>query len=84
MDGESWQSSPVESGVPKGTVLGPLLFPVYINDLQNDLSSSVRLFADDCIVYREIKDHENAGVLQEVANHLCAWEAKWQMGFQLL
>ena len=81
VDGESSQSSPVESGVPQGTVLGPLLFLVYINDLPDGLSSSVRLFADDCILYREIKDPEDAKILQNDVNHLCDWETKWQMGF---
>ena len=81
VDGEFSQCSPVESGVPQGTVLGPLLFLVYINDLPDNLSSSVRLFADDCIVYREIKGPEDAKILQNDVNHLCNWETKWQMGF---
>ena len=40
---------PVKSDVPQGTVLGPLMFLLYINDIDENISSMVRLFADDCI-----------------------------------
>lgn len=81
VDGESSQQSPVESGVPQGTVLGPLLFLVFINDLPSNLSSLIRLFADDCILYREIKNKDDSEALQADINRLCAWESTWQMGF---
>ena len=48
--------APVVSGVPQGTVLGPLLFSLHINDITADIESEIRLFADDCVCYREIKD----------------------------
>ena len=54
--GEHSTWTQVMSGVPQGTVLGPLLFLTYINDLPNNIHSSIRLFADDCILYREIKN----------------------------
>ena len=49
-----WAS--VVSGVPQGTVLGPLLFYLHINDITADIESEIRLFADDCVCYCEIKD----------------------------
>ena len=56
---------PVLSGVPQGTVLGPLLFSLYINDSSTDIDSEIRLFADDCVCYREIKDTEDTWKLQK-------------------
>ena len=50
--------APVLSGVPQGTVLGPVLFSLYINDITSDIESEIRLFTDDCICYPEIKDEE--------------------------
>ena len=54
--GEPSTWTQVMSGVPQGTVLGPLLFLTYINDLPNNIHSSIPLFADDCVLYREIKN----------------------------
>ena len=51
--------APVLSSVPLGIVLGPLLFSLYINDISSDTESEIRLFADDCFCYREIKDEED-------------------------
>ena len=53
------------SGVPHGTVLGPLLFSLYFNDISTDIDSETRLFADDCVCYRGIKDTEDTLKLQK-------------------
>ena len=80
---EGAHSSPtkVTSGVPQGTVLGPLLFLVYINDMPEGINSTVRLFADDSLVYRIIRSIEDQTILQEDLRKLQEWERKWQMQF---
>ena len=63
----------VDSGVPQGTVLGQILFLLHINDLPSEISSKVRLFADDCLVYREIKSRHDQNDLQKDLNLLESW-----------
>ena len=74
--------APVVSGVPQGTVLGPLLFSLYINDISADIDSEIRLFADDCVCYREIKGIDDTVKLQEDIDRLGCWARTWGMRFQ--
>ena len=74
--------TPVLSGVLQGTVLGPLLFSLYINDISSNIESEIRLFADDCVCYREIKDEEDTMKLQRDSDRLGSWARKWGMRFQ--
>ena len=74
--------APVLSGVPQGIVLDPLLFSLYINDISSDSESEIRLFADDCICYREIKDEEDTMKLQRDVDRLGSWTRKLGMRFQ--
>ena len=70
------------SGVPQGTVFGPLLFSLYINDISSDIESEIRLFADDCVCYCETEDEEDTIKFQRDINRLGCWARKWGMRFQ--
>ena len=74
--------APVLSGVPQGTVLGPLLFSLYINGIPSDIESEIRLFADDFVCCREIKDEKDTMKLQRDIDPLGSWARKWGMRFQ--
>ena len=81
VDGETSDAAAVKSGVPQDSVLGPLLFLIFINDLAEHMSSTVRLFADDCVMYRQIANVNDCRVLQEDLNQLHEWEERWQLKF---
>ena len=75
--------SPVTSGIPQGSVLGPMLFVIYINDLPEvvDKNSYVYLFADDTKVFRQIKSHEDRDLLQKDIDNLKIWSDIWLLIF---
>ena len=79
LDGQASDPVPVLSGVPQGSVLGPILFLIFINDLPDNIRSSVRLFVDDYILYRNIHSIQDCFILQEDLTSLGQWEADWQI-----
>ena len=82
LEGKSSSSVPVLSGVPQGLVLGPVLFLIYINDLLEYVSiSTVRLFADDTLLYLTIHNSSDCDKIQADLNNLERWESDWQMSF---
>ena len=83
LDGQDSYPFPVLSGVPQGSVLGPILFLIFINDLPDNIKSSVRLFADDSVLYRKIHSLQDCPILQEDKDSLGHWEANWQMKFNV-
>ena len=77
----SWDD--VSSGVPQGSVLGPILFVLYINDLPNVISpdTGIYLFADDTKLYRQIRSVLDHQILQRDLNNLLEWSEKWLLIF---
>ena len=69
----SWIS--VISGVPQGTVLGPLLFLIYINDIVHNLNSKIKLFADDAVLYSEVSNVHDVSLFQQDLDTLSCWAA---------
>ena len=72
---------PVASGVPQGSVLGPVLFLLYINDLPDVVTSQIKMFADDAKVFSSIADPTAAVGMQADLDALVAWSDTWQMTF---
>ena len=72
----------VVSGVPQGTVLGPVLFNIFINDIVDEFKSEIRLFADDCVCYMPIENVQDCEQLQKDIDHLTSWAKKWYMRFE--
>ena len=82
VEGLSSQTAPVCSGVPQGSVIGPLMFLLFINDLPDYVKScNVRLFADDFVLYRRIHRASDMQSLQDDMDNLLQWEQDWQMEF---
>lgn len=81
INGKSSTKIEVKSGVPQGTVLGPLLFLIYINDLPEQVKSKIRLLADDSYLYRTIENIQDTVMLQNDLNSLIEWEKQWSMEF---
>ena len=81
VEGETsgWQN--VLSGIPQGSVLGPLLFVIFINDMPEVVKRSIcKLFADDCKLYGAIESNDDSKLKTDLAN-LQTWSNEWQLPF---
>jgi hypothetical protein len=86
VQGEQSEECDVESGVPQGTVLGPTLFTIYIDDLEAEIERRklevlIKKFADDTKGAKIIQKQEDSNKLQEALDCLCEWADKWGMSF---
>ena len=80
VDGISSNLLPVLSGVPQGSILGPLLFLVYINDLPEQIDyASCYLFTDDAKLLKSISAVNDSITLQTDLNNLCIWCKEWKL-----
>ena len=80
-NGSKSGQSEVKSGVPQGTVLGPVLFLILINDITDNIESDVSLFADDTRILRPVKNHDDVELLQQDLDKLYTWQDKNNMAF---
>ena len=81
LEGDCSEQVPVTSGVPQGSVLGPILFLVYVNDLPDKVKSHLRLFADDTAAYLAITKLAESKQLQDDLDTLQEWEIDWDKEF---
>ena len=84
VDGEdtSWKSA--LSGVPQGSVLGPILVLVYIDDLEEGVTGNILKFADDTKLFRKTKEIGDTQKLQDDIDKLVRWSEQWQMLFNFV
>jgi hypothetical protein len=84
LDGLSSGWEGIGAGVIQGSVLGPFLFPIYINDIVDDLDCNIKLFADDTSFY-VIVDEQNyiqaADMLSTDLSHIHSWSHNWAIKF---
>ena len=82
LNGQESEWLTIKAGVPQGSILGPLFFFIYINDLSDNLESNVKLFADDTSMFSVVRDPINTS--QKLNNDLdkvSLWANKWKMSF---
>ena len=77
INGSSSNSKPVTSGVSQGSVLGPILFLIYVNDMPEMVRCMVKLFADDTKLYSETRNQEDQTTLQGDINNIVDWTDCW-------
>ena len=75
--------STVSSGVPQGSVLGPLLFVIYINDMPDQIQTPMKMFADDSKLFGPARTAQDRVQLQDDLHKVGEWSQRWQLPFNL-
>ena len=83
VDGECSSWACAKSGIPQGSVLGPSLFVIFINDMPNAIKNSCMLCTEDAKLYRTIQTKEDASSLQEDIDSMVRWSLNWQLPFNV-
>ena len=81
INGETSKWHDVTSGIPQGSVLGPIMFVIFINDLPDIVDSTVYLFADDTKIFNVIREPTNKDTLQRDLQKLTEWSNTWLLRF---
>ena len=82
LNGQASSWADVKAGVPQGSILGPLFFLIYINDLSENLKSTVKLFADDTSLFHVVKDpNTSAEILNHDLTRISEWAYRWKRSF---
>ena len=83
INGKSSDWKDVKSGVPQGSVLGPVLFVIYINDIDDGLTCKISKFADDTKIMNKVLTTADKMQIQSDLDHLVSWSNNWQMKFNV-
>ena len=83
LNGQKSSTTCVTSGVPKGSVLGPVLFTLFVNDIPSMVSSPTFMFADDTKIFRCVGSNDDHSALQNDLNLLYEWSVRWQLNFNI-
>ena len=78
----NWKN--VTSGIPQGSVLCPILFTIFINDMPDVVKSLMKLFADDAKIFKAIESMNDIGIIQDDINKLLQWSIIWQLPLNLV
>lgn len=81
LDGQASSWRPINAGVPQGSILGPLLFLIFMNDIVDHINSDPFLYADDTSLLKEIKSNNDLTILNDDLQSLSNWAAQWRVNF---
>ena len=84
LNGIASEWTDVKSGVPQGSVLGPLLFLIFINDIDQDVENKILKFADDTKLFGEVAENEDVERMRDDLRRLFEWSEDWQMLFNIV